>query len=184
MEQAASNSRGRVGRKAEGRRESAINVVLGLVRTIDILSCRYLWLQYLQYLHYLGTRRQKPGKSMFNSELDKEAPGLSGRGIVIQHRTSLLTWIALFNLSSHNSFQVTMADSSSRQLQDLSADEHSEAGPSNAESDDMDYDPAAEDEGDDLSEGFLQRFLEEEDAEEESGDEGKLDLYSLLAALR
>jgi hypothetical protein len=82
-----------------------------------------------------------------------------------------------------------MAGSSSRDLhgpaENLTSDEHSEAIADNTDSDDMDYEPATEEEGDDLSdEGFLQRFLEEEEAIEEDGeDEGELDSSILMFKL-
>lgn len=83
-----------------------------------------------------------------------------------------------------------MAGSSSRDLhgpaENLASDEHSQAIADNTDSDDMDYEPATEEEeGDDLSdEGFLQRFLEEEEAIEEDGaDEGELDSSILMFKL-
>lgn len=62
-----------------------------------------------------------------------------------------------------------MADSSSTPLRDINADEH--AG--STDSDDMDYETAIDEEGDDHSdEDFLERFLDEgEDMQEDDGIE-------------
>lgn len=67
-----------------------------------------------------------------------------------------------------------MADSSSRQLQDT--DGHDDAAAGSSESDDMDYQPVVEEEGDDESgEEFLERFLDEvEDAEDNGGNQSEL----------
>ena len=68
-----------------------------------------------------------------------------------------------------------MAGSGSRDLHDL-LDEHSREMPNETDSDDMDYEPATEEDADELSdEGFLERFLEEqEDEDENDGEEGGL----------
>jgi hypothetical protein len=55
-------------------------------------------------------------------------------------------------------------------------DGHDNAAAGHTDSDDMDYEPAIEEEGDDESdEEFLERFLDEvEDAEDEGGNQSEL----------
>jgi len=61
-----------------------------------------------------------------------------------------------------------MADSGSRQLQDHAMDGRAEAA---ADSDDMDYEPPTEKEGNDPSdEDFLERLLDEEEGAEDDGE--------------
>lgn len=73
-----------------------------------------------------------------------------------------------------------MAESSGRQLQDLTADGHADTA-GDTDSDDMDYEPATEEEGNDLSdEAFLERFLDGEEVEEEEDEnESELNILSL-----
>ena len=69
-----------------------------------------------------------------------------------------------------------MADSGSRQLQDHAVDGRDDVTAGHTDSDDMDYEPPTEEEGDNQSdEDFLERFLDEEEGlQDDGGNESEL----------